>query len=167
MDGVVTERGFLPTELNPRFGAAIGRMASSMPDLPVYLLHVSTMAGQALDYRPKTLEALVRQQAGRHPVVRAMHTLEGRFDLEAQGLSLCRSGDGWRLAEEGEDSDVVLRLGPSASGAILFASFRESSIRRGPSSAPEVSAVFAFADEFWGLNIGPLEPARDLQPHES
>ncbi len=167
MDGVATERGFLPTELNPRFGAAIGRMAGSMPDLPLYLLHVATMAGWELDYRPKIFEALVRQQAGRHPVVRAMQVLEGRFDEEARVQKLCRSGGGWRLAEEDEASDVLLSLGPSPSGTILFASIEESSIRRGPSSASELCELFAFADELWGLGIGPLEPARDLRSHES
>jgi biotin carboxylase len=166
MDGVATERGFLPTELNPRFGGALGRMARSMPALPLYLLHVATMAGRELDYRPKTFEALVRQQAGRHPVVRAMHVLEGRSDLEARDQSICRSGDGWRLAEEDEDSDVVLTLGPSSSGSVLFASFRESSIRRGPSSASEVCEVFAFADALWGLNLGRLDPARESKPHK-
>jgi hypothetical protein len=167
MDGVATKGGFLPTELNPRFGAAIGRMAGSMPTLPLYLLHVATMAGEDLEYRPKAFESLVRQQAGRHPVVRGMHVLEGRFDEQARIQKLCRGRDGWRLAEDEEESDVVLRLGPSSSGSILFASIQETSIRRGPSSAPEICELFAFADALWGLGIGPLEPALDLRSHES
>ncbi|MEC9070877.1 MAG: hypothetical protein VX938_00800, partial [Myxococcota bacterium] len=91
LDGVVTAEGFLPTELNPRFGAAIGRMANSMPELPLYLLHLCTAEGLELDYRPHDLERLVIEEAEANPVVTGARMLEGRFDLEPRQAAIVRS----------------------------------------------------------------------------
>src|SRR5689334_17767166 len=35
IDGVMTEQGFLPTELNPRFGAGLGVIGRATPELPL------------------------------------------------------------------------------------------------------------------------------------
>jgi hypothetical protein len=164
LDGVVTADGFRPTELNPRFGAAISRMARGMPDLPLYLLHVATTEGAALDFRPSSLQALVRTQAAAHPVVRGMHMLEGQHGIEERSCGLCRHGEGWREAESSEQADATLRVGPATAGALVFVSVEPHAIHRGRSAAPDVSSLIAFADQLWDLGIGPLQPAPDLNP---
>ena len=163
IDGVVTADGFLPTELNPRFGGALSRLSRGISDLPLYFLHVATMAGETLDYRPSELQKLVRTQAARHPVVRGMHMLEGVRHGEERTQPLCRLGDGWREAQSEEQADAVLSMGPAAAGTVVFASVNEHAIRRGTSAAPEICRLLAFADELWDLGIGPLEPAPDLE----
>ena len=163
MDGVVTADGFLPTELNPRFGGALSRMSRGIPDLPLYMIHLATMAGEELDYRPEQLQALVRQQAAAHPVVRGMYMMEGVEGLPERRQPLCRFADGWRLAENEEPADAHVAMGPANAGTIIMVSLEEQSIVRGPSVAPDICDLLNFVNDRWGLEIETLLPAPDIR----
>ena len=166
MDGIVTKDGFVPTELNPRFGGALARMAQSLPELPLYLLHLATAEGLELDYRPGALEEFIISTARANPVCRAMQMLPGRFDLEPQELPILRTKDGgWRPCEHGETVQATLRLGPATNGSILFATVKSGVLPLGASSAPPLCAALALADRLWELGLGDLTPAPDLSAH--
>jgi hypothetical protein len=161
MDGVATEAGFLPTELNPRFGGALNRVNQGLPGLPLYLLHLATAEGLQLEYRPDELERLVLQQLD--PVVRGMQLLEGRFDLEPRTLEIMRDAEQeWRPAEDNETPSGTILLGPSGAGSILFVSLDADQLQTGVSTAPALCSALGFADRLWNLGIGPLLPAPDL-----
>ncbi len=163
VDGVMTADGFLPTELNPRFGAAIARMSKSLPDLALYLLHLATAHGLDLDYRPHDLERLVVGEAHAHPQARALYLAEERKSLDNAKFEIRRTDDGqWRVTEEGEQAQGDLTIGPAAAGTILLAQIHQDFVPLGPSAAPDIIAAFRLADELWDLGIGELEPAPDL-----
>ena len=163
VDGVMTADGFLPTELNPRFGAAINILSRGMPELPLYLLHLAIAEGEPFGWRGPDLEALVvasgdRVRKGGGALMVTVPVTENR----AAGLVL---GDaGWRWAQEGEPVDAEFKIGPSTSGGRVWVSLNEERTPIGPSAAPRVAEALAFLDRELGLDIGPLEPAPDLRP---
>lgn len=97
VDGVLTADGFRPTELNPRFGAAIGTLGRGA-DLPLYTLHLLSVDAPDLDLRPAELEATIQTSP---PVARAFVQLDG-VDVEPRAARVLRDGPGWRV-EDVED----------------------------------------------------------------
>ncbi|HWB72073.1 MAG TPA: hypothetical protein VG452_07635 [Egibacteraceae bacterium] len=67
VDGVMTAEGFRPTELNPRFGAAIALMARAT-GLPLYLLHLASVHRPDLDWRQPSWRRASWRPADAHPV---------------------------------------------------------------------------------------------------
>ena len=162
VDGVLTEDGFLPTELNPRFGAGLGVLRRAIPDLPLDLLHHAAVAGEPLDWRPEELEALV--------VAGADARREGggwlTHDTPWQGTETRRlvgGADGYRFAEDGETADATLLAGPSEIGGFVRLTLDPGRNAAGPPAAPRAVAAFALADAELGTSIGPLTPARPVR----
>jgi hypothetical protein len=165
VDGVVSTHGFRPTELNPRFGAALGRMSSSLPDLPLLLLHLATIEEAPLDFRPRDLEKLILQATVQDPAVKAMQVIAGKFALELEEIEIVSDGSGeYRLAVEGEESHGRLRVGPASAGAVCFAILDAEYLEPRVSPAPQVLAAFRLADRVWGLELPDLRPAVDVEP---
>jgi hypothetical protein len=162
IDGVMTEEGFLPTELNPRFGAGLGVLGRSVPDLPLALLAWAVMEGERLDYQPGALEHLVveaadaRRTGGGGTVV---ETARGRTEEHR----LVAAENGYRSAQEQEQADAVLALGPSAVGGYVRFTPDPQRTPVGPSIAGRVVEGFAFADREFGAGIGPLKAARPVR----
>ncbi|MDG1482041.1 MAG: hypothetical protein P8R54_20790 [Myxococcota bacterium] len=162
VDGVMTADGFLPTELNPRFGAAIGVMTNSIPGLPMYLLNLAIVAREPLDWRPEDLEALILDAADTHRAGRSGTLVSRPIDtLIRQDLRW--TGEGFEEAA-GAEPDATLVLGPAAAGGYLNISFLSDRTPAGPSTAPRSAAALAYADATFELGIGPLEVAPDLRP---
>ncbi|NCG21097.1 MAG: hypothetical protein GWP91_18965, partial [Rhodobacterales bacterium] len=67
LDGVLTTDGFLPTELNPRFGAALSVLAGGLEGLHLMLLNFAMVHGCEFDWRPRDLERLILDYAVEHP----------------------------------------------------------------------------------------------------
>jgi hypothetical protein len=156
VDGVLTERGFLPTELNARGGGGLGAISAGAPDVPLGFLLRALVAGDALEYRPAALEDLVldgadrRRGGGGHLVVADGPT-------ETVRLRLAYTGEGFRRANDDEDCDGTLDFGPALGGG--FVRFRPDPDRTpvGPSPGERVLEAFRFADSEWGTGIGPLQ----------
>ena len=140
LDGVLTRDGFLPTELNPRMGAAL--KPCDTPEVPLTLLVYAMIEGAELDWQMKDLErVLLTSIAEPRPVYCG-------FPLTAA------------VAEERslELDGVTVHYGPAPNGSYLRIIFDETAAR-GPSLAPRVARVVQQASAAWGLNLGPLEPA--------
>lgn len=154
VDGVLTERGFLPTELNPRFGAAIDVVAGD--GLPMYLLNLAIIE-EDLDWRPHELERLL--------VERADARRSGKLGIVVPGVAAAASeelrfdGDGLRRARDGEPSDLTLTIGPSTGGSYVSATLREDRTPVGPSLGPRALAVLAYVHRTHGLGYPALEAA--------
>ncbi len=160
IDGVMTSEGFRPTELNPRFGAAIGVMTRGIPGLSMYLLHLAIVAGEDCDWQPAALEAMILAHADAHRQARASAVISRQVAVQVREALVLEGGQ-YRLAAAGETPDAHLSLGPSAAGGYL--NINMVSPPAGPSAAPLAVAALAYADAAHDLGIGALEPAPDLR----
>jgi hypothetical protein len=163
VDGVVTSDGFYPTELNPRFGGALGRMKGSLTSLPIYLLHLATAHGGPLDYRPDELERLIEAAVEKAPVVRAMQMLDGRFDIERRKFNVVKKQGYWRIAGEDEEAGAKVVVGDSATGTLIWMELKPHAIRRGESNAPELIELMAALSSLLNLDLKPMRAAVDAQ----
>ncbi len=162
IDGVMGADGFIPTELNPRFGAAIGVMTRSIPGLPMYLLHCALVAGEELDWRPAELERLILDAADAHREGRAALVSSVRREEEV-GVGLVWTEAGVREAQEGEDPHASLMLGPAVAGSYLHVNFVTGHTPVGPSLGSRAAEALSWADERYALELGPLTGAPSVR----
>jgi hypothetical protein len=162
VDGVVSSEGFFPTELNPRFGGAMGRMNDSIPSIPLYLIHLCCAEGIELDYRPKELEKLIVSSVENAPSIKGMYLFNGIFNIQPRQQYIKLVGSEWSLSEEGEEETAKITLAPAANGSLLMVFLDKSLLANGASAAPKVLSAFKFASQLWELPLPELEPAPDL-----
>jgi len=162
VDGVMTEDGFRPTELNPRFGAGLSVMARGLPDLPLILICQALQGGEAIDYRPRELEEMLVQGADTHRSGGGWTTTR-KVEPETREHALVRVDRGHRLASPGESADATLLIGPSNIGGFVRFTPDPARMPRGPSIAPDVVAAFALADREFGTGLGPVAPAEAVR----
>jgi hypothetical protein len=163
IDGVMTEDGFQPTELNPRFGAGLSVMARGLPDLPLILICQALQGGEMLDYRPRELEAMLVEGADTHRYGGGWTTMP-KVETESHEHRLCRTGGGYRVAATAEQADASLLIGPSNVGGFVRFTPDPARTARGPSIAPSVVAAFALADREFGTNLGTLSASAPVRP---
>ncbi|MCA8970696.1 MAG: ATP-grasp domain-containing protein [Planctomycetes bacterium] len=161
VDGILTADGFMPTELNPRFGAAIGNLAKGVPGLPLYMLHLAIVEGLDLDYRLQELEDLVVTSSRANPSGRSARAIPAPHDPRSARLVI--EDDEVRFAAEGEAAQVAVDLGPSTIGSYLVLEANAAQLPYGPPLAPLLCRAFAFLDAQWQLGIGQLEAARSVR----
>jgi hypothetical protein len=180
IDGVLTaDEGFLPTELNPRFGAAIATLGRGS-GLPLYLLHCLSIDAPDLDWRATELEQAIiggRAWAGANVM------LDG-VEVEPRTARVLRHGQGWRLVEpdptdredgqqheaseeatsagSGEDGEVArIELGPGPTGGFLRINLPQHP--DGAPVAPIVAEMLPYIADHLGLDLPALEAAPDLR----
>ncbi|MDQ6884689.1 MAG: hypothetical protein M3077_10720 [Candidatus Dormibacteraeota bacterium] len=162
IDGVMTSEGFLPTELNPRFGAGLNVMARALKELPIGLLTQALQEGEKLDYRPADLERLLVDGADSHrggggwTVIKQAHA-------GTEEHPITWDDGAYRLPRPGEAPSGSLMIGPSSVGGFLRFSPDPAQVPAGPSIAPRVAAAFALADREFGTGLGRLSAARDVR----
>lgn len=161
IDGVMTAAGFLPTELNPRYGAGL-RALVGREGPPLHLLDLAIAAEEPWDFRPAALEALIvgigdRIRGGGGGTVSPFPSQETRtYELvEIEGR--------YMLASEGEARDATLMIGPNPAGSFLRFTLDPARHPPGEPAAPKVRMGLAFADEHLGTDFGPLEAARRVR----
>jgi hypothetical protein len=158
LDGVCTPTGFYPTEINPRYGGALGRMSSGFPDLPLYLLHQAMASEKALDFRPHVLAKLVVSCTAANPVIRGMAMLTGQRDLESAHVHLNQDGQAWLPTEDSDNAVASIRLGPSPAGSIIFCQANKGVIPHGDPAAPLVASLLNYAFSYWNIEHPTLIP---------
>jgi hypothetical protein len=161
VDGILTESGFVPTELNARFGAH-SLIARSLPRFPLLPVLLAAQAGELLEFKPEMLEEVVVEAAdcrrgggGWTGVRKPFNSMETR--------SLVEESNGYRIARESEDSDAALLTGPGDVGGFVFFGPDPARVPRGPSLAPRVVRAFALADKELATGIGPLDAAKPVR----
>lgn len=166
VDGVLTSDGFRPTELNPRYGGGLNAVAQALPDLPLLPLQWMAAAGRPLPVTAAEIERGVLAAADARRAGGGWVMVERRFHETTERAVVVRDGR-CRPARPGEEADGTLQAGPSAEGG--FVRFLADADRTpvGPSIAPRVCAVLAWADEEFGLGLGALEPAVPAVPRPS
>ena len=162
VDGVLTAEGFLPTELNPRFGAGLATMTRDLPDLPVSLLDRALVDGDPLAFAAGDLERQVLAVADRVRAGGAWTVTKEPADATRE-LAVAFEGGACRPAPAGRTPDGVLSFGPSGVGGFVRLALDPDRVPAGPPVAPLAVAAFALADERFGTGIGRLEPARAVR----
>lgn len=158
LDGIATDAGFRPTELNPRFGAGLNVITHGLGGVPLGLVLDVVVAGRPLGIRARDLEAeiLATADASRAggtwqlhvPTSAPVHGRAARFD-----------GTAWHWADEDEaaaDGVVV-----AAEGFVRL-QFDPARTPAGPSVGPRSVAFWRFADAALGTRLGALTAPPDV-----
>lgn len=146
IDGVVTEEGFLPTELNPRFSGGLTTLARAVPELPIELVQLNAMLGRdirmsAAELEDRIVSAADEDRGGRVmalvPAVAPTDSVEHVVDWV----------DGELRPGNDSTSDAVVRLGPSmVGGGFAMWELDERVIGRGESARTHAAALRRFAE---------------------
>ena len=159
IDGVLTEQGFRPTELNPRVGAALGLMH---PHIPFDLFNAALIERQPFDLFGAALEATILASADRERRGMLAFVL-GRPINETVEHALCFRGGRWVVAADGEVHDGIARVGPGSTGGYAALRLNPLTTPVGESVAPRAAAFAAWLDETYGAGIGTLIPSLPLR----
>ncbi len=143
IDGVMTAHGFRPTEMNPRFGGALGYAVAAVPALGLALLQHIVVAADGAAVRAAELEAVVVAGADETRWVRCHTVVAQRIDESAE-----LTFDGGRI-----------EVGPATVGGLVRVDLDPDCVVAGSSVAPAICAAFARADAELGTMIGPVVPA--------
>jgi hypothetical protein len=162
VDGVLGEDGFLPTELNTRYGAGLTVMADGHQDLPLWLLNLAVVEGEPLGVGSALLEADVLERVDRRRSGAAW-TVTHKAPATSRQRPVAFSPGGARFAAPGEQPAGTLWVGPSNVGGYVRLALDPASIPVGPPVAPLAVDAFALADERLATSIGPMSPARPVR----
>jgi len=159
VDGVLTEDGFLPTELNPRYGMGLSILDDVLPELPFRVLDLATRKFPGLDLRPSMLEDLVVNALDQQRGGGAWSISGGPRPDVSTSYSLVREIGGYHHATPGEQRDAVMTVGPTHAG--MFVRFVPEADRTpvGDPLGPRVVEAYAWADREIGTQFGSLEAA--------
>lgn len=160
IDGIMTVDGFRPTELNPRYGAALG-MLGAAASVPLYLVHLAVVEDVDVDWRPDELERLVIGGAHRVRMVRSHLMVDA--ELPEGSIWLRREGSRLVAVDDEAEADLALQRGPAPAGSLVRVEIDDDVVPTGSSPASLVAAALAWADDHWGLGLGPLQPASDVR----
>lgn len=157
MDGVATADGWLPTEINTRYGAGLAPV-SRAANMPLLGINRLLIAGQPDGLDPEEIERISVDAAD---AVRSL----GGFVLVPERITASEeqrvAWDGMRmtLVAEGEGNATVTR-GPAAAGGMVRFALDPAAVVPGTQAAPVVADAFNAIDDLWGTGIGPLIPGR-------
>ena len=175
VDGVVGRQGFVPTEVNTRYGAALrSRHPTETGEaLELVLLNMAVIEGLFDDVDLRPLESIVTDALDEERNGRTFITCSARPE-EARTAAITRAADGRLLFSEGSseepevdssDANAVVAnlrwatMGPDA--AVVNVVFEEPPV--GPSVAPLLVEIIELANQQWSLGISTLEPASSVR----
>ena len=145
VDGIMTTDGFRPTEMNPRFGGALGYAYATLPRLGLPVLHIIASAGDGGEIRSGELEDLVVEAGD------ATRWGSSNMFLTAA----CSETSVYEVPGIGR-----ITIGPGVSGTFARLEPDLAALAPGPSFAPLAIEAFARAERDLGLPVGPLVAAR-------
>jgi hypothetical protein len=155
IDGVATTEGFLPTELNPRFGAGLGPVARAA-DMPLLGISRLLIAGETEGLDPAEIERISVEggDAKRHLGGFTMVSMAIDETVESRG-----NWDGAQLTIlDGDGGNATLLRGPASAGGMVRFTLDPDHVVAGTFAAPVVKEAFRAADERWATGIGELIP---------
>ena len=158
VDGVVTTDGFLPTELNPRFGAGINTIARASA-LPLVLLNDLIVAGHDVGLSAAEFERRLVAAADEHRGGGTwMSGVEATSTLAAEPVVVEPTGE-FRRTSAGEAPTATVVAG----GNFVRCRYEPGAVPTGPPTAPLAAAFWRFADRELGTDAGPLTAAPDVR----
>ncbi len=160
VDGVATNDGFRPTELNPRLSVGLGLQTAAVEGLPMGGLTRALCEGD-LEVDAAWLERTVLDAAGSDR--RGRMGLVVREQVEAATTGLAFDGfDARAVGVDHPDAVADLSIGPAVSGSYLLMQFRAEAAPFGHLLAPYAASAAALGSLMWDFDLPALCPAPDL-----
>jgi RimJ/RimL family protein N-acetyltransferase len=153
IDGVLTDDGFRPTELNPRLGAGITALVQGAPELPFLALHWAVAAGWPCPVAPEALESTITAAADAHRGGGGWMAGRARW-RETRDHPVTVDDDRCEAAADDGAANGVVTTGPSSQGAFVRFTATPGATPVGPPLAPRAAAAFAWADRELGAGFG-------------
>lgn len=161
LDGVLAEEGFIPTEINPRLGAAFDLLQGDA-ELPLTALALAAQHGERLDFRPAELERLVLEAADARRSCRGWLGVSGG-PAERERRPVVEERGEFRAARAEEQPHAVASFEPASHGGFASVFPERERTLEGPSLAPRIALGYAFIERELGAGIGPLVPAEPVR----
>lgn len=163
IDGVMTADGFRPTELNPRFGAALSVMLGPYGfSGTATLMHYALIEGEGRDWRPEEFERVMLERLDARRSSRVGFVAPTRID-EAYRAKLARSESAWAEVDDDAGFDAQVALDPMENGTLISITFNAETTPAGPFVAPRAAEIVQMLDRQFQLGIGPLEAPEDVR----
>ncbi|MGH8906706.1 MAG: hypothetical protein ACRD0K_09360 [Egibacteraceae bacterium] len=159
IDGVLTEDGFFPTELNPRYGMGLSILDDVLPALPFRVLDLVARTFPGLDLRPSMLEELVVNALDQRRGGSAWSISSGPRPAVSASYSLVRGAGRYHHAAPGGRRDAVMTVGPTHAGTFVRFVPEPDRTPVGEPLGPRVVEAYAWADREIGTQFGPLTAA--------
>jgi len=170
VDGVLTADGFRPTEVNPRFGAALPQRVPTADgdELPMYFTHLAAVEGFLDDFDAERLEALVlaRLDGNRSggsfmftsdPPPNGEVKLTVLGDVTPAGVANLRIAD----SDEPHGTAVVDAVwDANTTGGLIIATFTKD-MPVGPAVAPMIADMRDLLNDHLDLGLPVARPAFD------
>ncbi|MEV0677192.1 hypothetical protein AB0I60_11790 [Actinosynnema sp. NPDC050436] len=163
LDGIATAEGFLPTEINTRYGGAMTCFEDALPQLPLALVQVALVAGHDLGVSSIEFEELLVDAADEFRQGTVGANVRAVNPTEAVERPIVFTEWSCRFAHPDEVPHGTLRLRPSPLGARLELDFVADQLPPGRPVVALTVAAFALADQEWQTAMGPLEPAVPIE----
>jgi hypothetical protein len=164
VDGILTEDGFLPTELNPRVGGALAVMGAAISEAGL-VMHTQFLAHDIdTGVRVADFEELLVAAADGHRQLQASVSVGPDVEPFDQPIVLDAAARP-QLAGPGEEHHGVLRsalINSYARSAVVL-NIEDAHLPIGPSSAPMVAACLNLADTALGVPLGPYTAAHAIR----
>lgn len=161
IDGVMTESGFLPTELNPRLSPGVKYQMLAIEGIIDWVLNSALVEEELPAFDVEQFERDVVTAADTHRFAN-LHSLSSTVTETHQSKPITWTGTTWAQNPEG-DNPSELQFGPSSTGSIAKLALAEADLIKGPSVATQMAAAIDLADQLWETNIGPVTPAPQLR----
>ncbi len=182
VDGILGAGGFVPTEVNTRYGAALGFEMETMagPPLDLFFIHLAVVEGLLDGLDPDALQRWVTANLDRHRRAAAFVDIDASPGSE-RTMVIHRSptpGGPLTVTEHepapagaavdvepdrvAQDRVAQVRWGTARGGGMLMIDLGPS-IPKGPSTAPLLVEIIDAVDRHWGLGIPPLAAARPVR----
>ncbi len=162
LDGIVSSEGWVATECNPRFGAALGYASEARPDLPLLALNYAVCEGVA-DVPAVALEEAVLAAGRNHRwggawvATKTIVRDDTKRAVVFEPDGICRS------ARDNETPDASFAVGPGPMGGFVKLTLDPARMSAGLSVAPRAVAAFAWSDREFDTQLGTLKPALSVR----
>lgn len=157
VDGIATDKGFFPSELNPRFGGALSRLGSALPELPLLSMHYASIEGYDLGISPRELKELIISIAEAKPIIRGMIKLKENCTRPTT-IYFKKGLEEWIVCstlDQSEDhvnqmhlSDAHIKWGSSINGSLIFAYLEPNCLNQEQASLPWVKKLLVTAKSY-------------------
>jgi hypothetical protein len=170
IDGILGVDGFVPTELNPRIGAALPSRPSTSTGgaIDLFLLHMAVIAGAVHGLEVATFEAWLVDRLDAERQAGSAITTPTVPDGERSGSLVLDPSDGVVLVEDADGERVgdpvvgTVTWGAGPSGGLLRVVATDG-LPVGPPTAPVLIDWLAAIQRRWPIDLGPLEAAIDVR----
>ncbi len=162
LDGILAADGFVPTEVNTRFGGALPVTVPIDDGDPInlFLLNLLVVEGLLDDIDADLLETAITDALDRKRYATGMFETD-RAPTSEQTMRIGADADGAMCvleAEPGQPRLADVTWGRRGDGGLMFISTTRG-IETGPPSAPALLELARFADATWNVGLPDLVPA--------